>query len=165
MCPTGEPQARPKDWDDGWSDRLREAVQRAGFQSVTAFADTIPEASFTELAGRLDTRYAPVQLRAVLMQEAIDTGQLPRFGRRMLVEYIRRAMPKGWEEGSDPRFEKANAFSCWDVDFEPILGRSTVDQILSALEAAEPPLGWLPPGPDDELLVRAFPDRAAGSGS
>lgn len=154
MCPIDN-QTRRKDWEPGWELRLLESVKRSGFSSATEFADSAPTIAHAELLSRLDTRYAPVQLTAVLMQEAADNDDVPRFARRMLAQYLRVAMPDGWGSPNEA-FERAHAFGSWSAEFAPVLGRQRIENILEALVRSTPVAGWLALGPDDPLLVSAF---------
>lgn len=144
-------------WQGDWQARLYRRVQEQGFPSVAAFAASLPRATLLELSDVLGQDIAAVQIERALHAEAEDSGRLEDFAKDMLVRELRQWLRAGWRIGSNFESEAAGAWadwkSCLDERFSAAAGR-----IWHWLKAADIPRGWLPEGPDDPIIERAFTD-------
>ena len=150
-------------WRGNWKARLFERVRERGYDSLTAFAETRPTASMVELAEELGKGdVVGVQVLGGLHFEAEQRKQVTRFVRDVLVRELWECLPNGWPAVLDDKssFQVAKALGCWYAD-TPDTHRERVDQAGEALRASPPPPGWLPRGPDDELLLTLLPDEEA----
>jgi len=152
-------------WEGNWPARLRERARERGYNSMTAFAETRPTASLVELAHELGQGdVAGVQVFQMLVDEAERSHQLTRLVRGTLVRELWESIPEGWPadlsvEGQD-RIKVAMALGTWSA-FTPVTHEERVKQASAALLTNPPPPGWLPKGPDDELLLTLLPDEEA----
>ena len=143
--------------------RLYERVRERGYTTLTAFAEARPTASLVALAEELGKDdIAGVQVFSALVAEAERSHRLTRLVRGQLVRELWACLPNGWPAvlDHDNRFKVAKAIGAW-AGFTPVTHESRVDQVGAALLATPPPPGWLPLGPDDELLRTLLPDEEA----
>ena len=142
-----------QDWEVGWPDRLAAAVASAGFDTLRAFSDARPAASWEELRRELGGGYAPAQLQGALRVHAVRDGWFPRFVRMSLARHLADRLPDGWQGGADVSSGALNAFGAWTAG----VGRGAMQDCLAAWRelAADLPIGWLPAGPDDPRIVAA----------
>jgi len=150
-------------WEGNWRARLHERVRKLGFTSLTAFAEARPVASLVALAEELGKDdVAGIQVCMGLLAEAEQRKQLSRFERDMLVRELNKCIPNGWPAVlEDPcRFPVAKALGLWIGDI-PATRQERARRVADALLANPPPPGWLPQGPDDELLRVLLPDEEA----
>ncbi|WPB77313.1 NUDIX hydrolase [Archangium violaceum] len=152
-----------RSWEGNWKVRLRERVRERGYDSLTAFAEARPTASLVELAEELGPDdIAGVQVFSSLLAEAERRKQVTRLVRGQLVRELAEALPNGWPAVLDDanRFDVAHALARWGT-FTPETHEQRVERAKAALRATPPPPGWLPRGPDDELLLTLLPDEEA----
>lgn len=150
-------------WEGNWKARLYERVRALGFTSITSFAEARPTASLVVLAEELGkSDIAGVQVLMGLLAEAEQRKQVTRFDRDMLVRELHESIPNGWPAVlEDPhRFPVAKALGLWIGDL-PDAHQERARRVMMALLANPPPPGWLPQGPDDELLRTLLPDEEA----
>ncbi len=151
-------------WRGNWLVRLHERVRERGYDSVTAFAEARPTASLVALAEELskDDDIAGVQVLSGLRAEAERRNQVTRFVRDVFVRKFAQSVPNGWPAVlEDPhRFPVARALAAWISDI-PEIYQERARRVMMALLANPPPPGWLPKGPDDELLRTLLPDEEA----
>ncbi len=150
-------------WRGNWVVRLYERVRERGYDSLTAFAEARPTASLVALAKELGPDdVAGVQVFKGLVAEAERKHQVSRLVRGQLVRELVQHLPNGWPTVLDDanRFNVAHALGAW-VTFTPETHKERADKAADALLAAPPPPGWLPRGPDDELLLTLLPDKEA----
>jgi len=150
-------------WEGSWKTRLYERVRARGYDSLTAFAEARPTASLVQLAEELGSGdVAGVQVLGELRAEAEQRGQMTRLVRGLLARMLWECLPDGWPTMLDDqsRFQVAKALGCWYAD-TPDTHKPRADQVGDALLANPPPPGWLPGGPDDELLRTLLPDEEA----
>jgi hypothetical protein len=125
-------------------------------RTATEFARNAPEATYEELARGLSPDIAPVQLEAVLQEEAVVSGDILGFLKDGLSRNLREYLPEGWKIGPDAEFQASKAYAMWvgalGEEYEA-LGRSA----WRRLRALQPPAGWLPTL-SDPLLEAAFED-------
>jgi hypothetical protein len=159
---------RENTWLGDWVTRIYHRVRAQGFDSVTAFANANPKATLLELAAQLGADVAAIQLEGVLHSEAEAKGAPEQFARDLLVRNIRHHLPVGWIAGKASEFARAGAYASWAAAVEGLIGEAASDAIWDALEDSSIPTGWLPSGPDDPIIERAFAgvrfDAPAGEG-
>jgi hypothetical protein len=149
-------------WRGHWRVRLHERVRERGYESITAFANARPTASLVELAEELgEGDVAGVQVFHGLVAEAESSHQLTRLVRGQLVRELCEGLPKGWPAELDDanRFKVAKTLGSWFA-YTPESHKERVDRASDALLATPPPAGWLPAGPDDELILMLLPDES-----
>jgi hypothetical protein len=155
-------------WRGDWISRIYQRVRARGFTSLSAFADSMPRATLFELATMLGDDVAAIQLEGVLRAEAEKSGTIEKFARDLLIRRIRQRLPMGWDAGEHLATERAGAFASWCAGVEGLMDESTSDAIWDRLEEIDIPTGWLPAGPDDPIIERAFAgvrfDAPAGEG-
>jgi hypothetical protein len=148
-------------WRGNWVVRLYERVRERGYDSLTAFAEARPTASLVALAEELGPDdVAGVQVFEGLVAEAERKNQVTRLVRGQLVRELSDSLPNGWPAVLDDanRFKVARALGLWS-SFAPTTHEERVTKAGDALLATPPPPGWLPRGPDDELLLTLLPDE------
>jgi hypothetical protein len=106
---------------------------------------------------------AAAQLRSVLLDEATRRNTVPRLLRDLFVRELRYRLPQGWNYPLDveSRSEVAGAYAGWWAELQDHLDHEASVSAARALLDAELPLGWLPDGPDDPVIV-AFVNRCLG---
>lgn len=149
-------------WAGDWRRRIAERVRESGFESLTSFSDSAATSTFGEIASRLGTDVAPIQLAMLMREEAVERGQLGRFARGALVRFLTDYLPKGWQRGKEHEYERASAFADWIAclgeDYRTA-GERVWSAFMSATNLTE---GWRPNGADDDLLKSLF-ERASFS--
>ncbi|MGZ3459541.1 MAG: NUDIX hydrolase [Archangium sp.] len=152
-----------RSWEGNWRVRLYERVRERGYDSLTAFAEARPTASLVVLAEELGPDdVAGVQLFSGLLAEAERKNQVTRLVRGQLVRELWACLPNGWPAVMDDanRFKVAKALGLWS-SLTPTTHEERAEKAGDALLATPPPPGWLPRGPDDELLLMLLPDEEA----
>ncbi len=152
-----------RSWEGNWRVRLYERIRDLGYDSLTSFAEARPTASLVALAEELGPDdIAGVQVFSCLVVEAERSGRITRLVRGQLVRELAEALPNGWPDVLDDanRFKIAVALARWGT-FTPTTHEERVSQVGDALLATQPPPGWRPLGPDDELLLTLLPDEEA----
>ncbi|ATB37316.1 Nudix dNTPase [Cystobacter fuscus] len=150
-----------RSWEGNWKVRLYERVRERGYDSLTAFAEARPTASLVALAEELGPDdIAGVQVFSGLLTEAKRRKQVTRLVRGQLVRELWACLPNGWPVVMDEanRLKVAKAIGLWS-SLTPTTHEERVEQARAALRATPPPPGWLPRGPDDELLLTLLPDE------
>ncbi|WP_043430009.1 hypothetical protein [Cystobacter fuscus] len=148
-------------WQGNVKARLYERVRERGYDSLTAFAEARPTASLVELADELGPDdIAAVQVFSGLVAEAERSRKVTRLVRGQFVRELLECLPDGWPAVLDDanRFKIAKALGSWSA-FTPTTHEEHVRRAGDALLATPPPPGWLPLGPDDELLCTLMPDE------
>lgn len=150
-----------RSWEGNWKARLYERVRALGFTSLTTFAEARPTASLVKLAEELGKDdIAGVQVFSGLVAEAERNHQVTRLVRGTLVRELWECLPDGWPAVRDGEagFQVAKALGSWAA-YTPETHEERVKQARAALRAHPPPPGWLPKGPDDEVLRTLLPDE------
>jgi hypothetical protein len=127
-------------------------------RSVQQFLADRPGLWWGKLAREFDEPLATVQLMAYAQEAAAKGRWLDWFARDALARTLHRWLPSGWHYKNDVDAETADAFSDW-ITTMGALGQSSRDMaraVVETLKQSHLPLGWLPNGPDDPLLARAF---------
>ncbi len=151
-------------WQGDWEKRINERVLQRGFHSVTAFADSRPTATLMQLADELGPRddVAAFQLECLLRDEARQAKQVHRFARATLVRKIHEYFPQGWMRADRPspgpsspnEWCRASVFAEWSTGIGEEHDAAT-DRVWDSLKKTAP-VGWLPMGPDDPIIIQAF---------
>ncbi len=146
-----------------WTEALSRALESRRFASLSAYADSRPEASLAELAADLGgPDAAPIALEQRLIAEAEATGTMERCARSLLARDLRQELSEGWPERTDSDDETASqAFRLAGVFLAlatslPAAYQGAIDRVERAMKTAELPVGWLPDGPDDPALIELF---------
>ncbi|OJT23254.1 NUDIX hydrolase [Archangium sp. Cb G35] len=150
-------------WEGNIKARLYERVRDLGYDSLTAFAEARPTASLLALADELGPDdIAAVQVFSGLVAEAERSRKVTRLVRGQLVRELAEALPNGWPAVLDDenRLKAAMALAHWSA-YTPETHEERVDKVGDLLLATPPPPGWLPRGPNDELLLTLLPDEEA----
>ncbi|OJH33394.1 NUDIX hydrolase [Cystobacter ferrugineus] len=148
-------------WQGNVKARLYERVRERGYDSLTAFAEARPAVPLHLLAeelGRDDV--AGVQVLSGLLAEAERRKQVTRFVRDVFTRLWSESVPDGWPTvmDDDNRFKVAEALGSW-IAYTPETHKNRARKVSDALLATPPPPGWVPRGPDDELLLTLLPDE------
>ncbi len=153
-----------KTWSGDWHSRILERVRQHGFDSVTDYANDRVGVSLDVLADELGPEdIAGAQLQCLLLEDAIRSNTVPRLLRDLFVRELREALPQGWKYplDDDSRFRVVGAVADWVAEFQDHIDDQGKSAARRALLDAELPLGWLPDGPDDPVIV-GFVDRCRG---
>ena len=151
-------------WEDDWQERIYRRVFARDFGSLTAFAASRPRDTLIDLAETLGKDdVAPVQIETLLRDEAEHSKQVKAFAQSLLVRYFREELVHGWgndivaDDGQRLEFLSvaAGASSAWTLGL-PDRDQDTTDIIWERLKQLPIPTGWLPEGPDDPYIVKAF---------
>jgi len=158
----GKEMSEGSAWRGNWLVRLYERVRERGYDSVTAFAEARPTASWADLADELGQDIAGVQIHDVMVDEAVRDHKVPRLVRGSLVRELWERLPDGWPPTLEEphRIKVAMALGSWSA-CAPFKYQERVDRAGDILMANPPPSGWRPQGPDDELLRTLLPDEEA----
>jgi len=153
-----------KTWSGDWHGRILERVRQRGFANVTQYTSAYVGVSLLVLANELGPDdIAAAQIRSVLVDEAIRTHSVPRALRDLFVRELRAALPGGWKRPLDDesRSEVVGALVRWETDLKEHLDKGPTFTAGQEFLDAELPIGWLPDGPDDPVII-AFVDRCLG---
>lgn len=158
-----------KAWSGDWHGRIVERVNQRGFATLMQFAGECPGVSLWALAHELGPEdVAAVQIRSVLVDEAVKMRMVPHVLRDLLVRELRSALPTGWRSPLDEhaRYQVGGALASWkaELTIEDQLHCFDDDMTFEAgqrLLDAELPDGWLPEGPSDPIIV-VFVERCLG---
>jgi hypothetical protein len=132
------------------------AVVREGYPSLTAYADTLPQADLLDLACIL--AIAGVHsghLSMGLWEEATSAGAPARCARGLLVRAICTRLRECEESGSSRVRYLEDAFYQWRSQL-PLNYRCVEEQIREAVLLVPPPVDWIPEHADDSILVSLF---------
>jgi hypothetical protein len=111
---------------------------------------------------------AAVQIRSILVEEALRSRAIPRALCDLFVRELHYALPHGWKHPLDDasRSEVAGALARWQTELEiadhlDCFNDEMTFKAGQDLMNAELPTGWLPEGPDDPVII-AFVERCLG---
>jgi hypothetical protein len=152
--PTGGWHLDPR----GFLDRR---LQERGL-TVQQFLAARPGQSWNRLVHYFDEPLAPIQFMAYVQEAAAKWQWLDWYARDGLARTLAEHLPDGWRyQGRIPDevdYRTARALADW-LTITSILGPACAErahQVADRLKGVELPLGWLPDGRDDPLLVAAF---------
>jgi hypothetical protein len=154
----GEPATVPTDrWHRDPAGFLDQRLGERGL-TVQQFLAARPGQSWNQLVHAFDEPLAPIQLMAYVQQAAAKGHWLDWYARDSLVRTLGEHLPDGWRRQGAMDSRTAHALADW-LTIISILGPACAErahQVVDWLKRAQLPLGWLPDGPDDPLLVAAF---------
>ncbi len=143
-------------WAGNWQERIYLKLPKSGFNSITAYAQSLPQATFIELAASLGAELVPLQIEKLLLEEAIETNNFSYFARTCLIRYLRQNLPNGWGVGENLEFRRAHAFATWSTamgeEFKNVAGSIWKD--LNQPGHVED--RWLPRSVNDEIIEALF---------
>jgi hypothetical protein len=161
-----------------WRRRIIDRVFERNFKSLTVFADSLPTATLERLAQALGPEGDVVvaQLESLLREEAEESGRIHRFARSALVRQVHEHCPRGWNRADRPspgpsspdEWCRIRVYSTWCGRMGGELD-TVADRVFDSLERIAP-VGWLPSGPEDPIIIQAFregrfPEDGDASGS
>jgi hypothetical protein len=149
-------------WSGDWHGRILERVRQCGFNTANANDRVgVPLLTLAHDLGPDDI--AAAQLQSVLLDEAQRTNTVPRLLRDLLVRELHYRLPEGWTNPLDDRtrYEVVAAIAAWWAEFRDHLDAEGKAAARRALLEMDLPVGWLPEGPNDPVIV-AFVDRCLG---
>lgn len=103
----------------------------------------------------LSSSVAPIQLKLLLKEEAEMSDDMRAFAVDTLSRFLREYLPDGWRGDSSAEYARVQAFSDWMT----LVGEYYEEQchrVWQWFNSSDVRDGWLPTGPDDPLLHRAF---------
>ncbi len=142
-------------WRGDWPGRIRAAVHRRGFHSITEFAQSMPRASLIELARSLADAIAPVQVESLLRGEAEATGREIDFAKELLVRRLWQRIPRGWAIGVDFETDLAGGWAAWKQGMDERFA-SSAWRLWHWMKRRDIPRGWLPLDASDSILEQGF---------
>jgi hypothetical protein len=147
-------------WTSDWRSIIRSRVRPHGAETFADFAQRHPQIPYVKLARLLGAGVVAAQLEMMQFEEAKAGGFLREAAKDALCRTIHRHIKRGWRVGIHSQRATAGAYAEWLtlIEFEascPDLV-STAKAAWGALEALEPPSGWLPSGAADPLILAAF---------
>lgn len=142
-----------------WTEALSQTLGSRGFRSLTDYTDSLPTASLAELASNLGgSRFA---LEQRLVAEAEEAGTMERCARDLFARALRDEFPDGWQL-ADRDTGIAGQVYCIASIFLMLLTvfpeayHDAVERVELAMGRVELPVGWLPEGCDDPVLIELF---------
>jgi len=151
-------------WSGDWKARVRERVNRLGFDSLPALASAHPGVPFGQLFRLLretespdDTTIGYIQFQALFFEEAEANGRIREAIADTLVRRLRQHLRSGWNRGQRLRERKAEARAKWELPPSRIPKFGVVtDKIWDALRDLNPPDDWCPADCNDPIIQEAF---------
>jgi hypothetical protein len=147
--------SRGEAWHGNWQTRLANELAERGM-SLREFVAFTQCSTYAEICDRLTGSYAPVQMMMALRVEYVEAGEINQFVVdslfRHLVDYMRQAA----STRSVRESRAAAAFAAW----ETALGaenEQAADSVWNRLRDRVLE-GWIPSGPEDQVLVDAIGD-------
>ncbi len=146
-------------WAPGWESRVHSGLVSLGYQSIRTMMKDRPTSSYRQLAEALGG-VAPIQVVWFKYADAQERGYLGEALIDGLVRNLRAKCSEGWMKGPSGELHTAMALGYWvaEVEEEVIDPRcgDKATEVVKRLKSISPPVGWLPDGPDDPLILEAF---------
>jgi hypothetical protein len=125
---------------------------------MSEFLASHPGVPYGELVELLGRDFAVVQLLVTQLDESKKRNELKRAMADSLARHVNE-IPNGWTGQRD--FLTVSALSGWYASVSTRVSDAGADAYLQRVKSAlyeqvQPPVGWRPEGPDDELIRRAF---------
>jgi hypothetical protein len=168
-------------WVGDWKARIRERLARHGYTSLHDFMTQNPGRPYEVLTDSLGSDLAPIQLIWMQLEDAVREDNLRWAAMDALARELTHHLRTGWvcdlpiPQDNEPadtgvtqpnqdeghrrhRFQTAGVFASWSTQIELVDNdaASALAAVWNALNSLHPPIGWLPSGPDDPLIVAAF---------
>ena len=150
-------------WLGDWQAKILERVHLAGFDSVSALLKQNPNCAYFQVARILGPDVAAVQLGMMYFEEAKKKNAVRCAAKDALCRALHSNLKHGWNHGLHAKRMMAGAYSEWLAVLEfralaPELS-SVGEAVWNELNAANPPVGWLPMDVEDSILTAVF-DKA-----
>ena len=147
-------------WLGNWHAKIRGRIHAEGCETVTDFAKRHALLPYFKLARLIGEDVAAVQVAMMQFEEAKQAGLMREAAKDALSRGIHQHLKHGWNKGMHAKRMTAGAYAEWlsVLEFRTLapellpMGQAVWD----ALVASNPPVGWLPTGPDDPIVAAAF---------
>lgn len=150
-------------WLGDWHAKIRGRLHSQGCETVSDFAKLHPLLSHVKLARLLGPDIAAVQVAMMQFEEAKATDSLRKTAKDALCRSLLEHIKHGWKKSIHASRMTGRAYAEWLVmlEFRALAPEllPTGQAVWDALIASNPPIGWLPSGPDDPIITAAF-DKA-----
>lgn len=138
-----------------WVRTLSAALRRAGHDGLLSFLRAHPSTPWAALPSLLGVRVPPLCLPLYALDEAVRDEALPFFARDDLARRIAAELPGGWS--STPAARRRLQRAVVGRERLPDDALERVASHFGLLLVVEPlPVGWLPHGGDDAVLLRLW---------
>jgi hypothetical protein len=135
-------------------------VGELGFPSIAAYLESMPSATYEDIARSLHTEIAPIQVIKAQFEEATRTGALRNAAKDSLCRSIIERFPHGWNSGDSYKWTIVKALSGWSSEIIATGGhpelKDILHEIIKCIRDAPPPNGWLPSGTNDPIIAGVF---------
>jgi hypothetical protein len=151
-------------WTGNWYQRVAARIRSLGYKDATAFALAFPCEPYVDLVRRLGTDIPAVQFECVQFDEAERCKTIRDAAMDSLIRDLHWHLKSGWEGGTRGYFATSSASVDWLLRLEGTSRNAPINSALrmrgeavwKALEALQPPIGWVPAGVDDHYITSAF---------
>lgn len=141
-------------WDPDWRQRIYTRVTALGYRNVLSFLDANLTRTYVCIAEMLGAGIVARQIEILEREESVAANRFERFAASCLVRFLRARVAEGWQCGPDAEFRAAHAYGTWSAAVGAVNDEATWQVWTKLKETA--PSGWLPEGPDDPIIERAF---------
>jgi hypothetical protein len=149
-------------WQGDWQARLQAKLQSLGYASLEDYLSANPGVDYLKVAESLEqANVAAMQLYGEHIRIAAREGRLRHAAADCLSRFLAQHVKRGWGCGRHFPLRVASAFGDWKTllrqfsESDDALDRR-LDAVTEAIEASNPPKGWLPINWDDEIIREAF---------
>lgn len=146
-------------WGGDWRARIRGRIHALGCETMSDFFNRHPAEPYHKMARRLGADVAAAQLMWMQFEEISGADEFRLAAMDGLTRVIRNHLKRGWGVGRHVVFNTSHAYAVWLSLLRLYAGASRAEAVWDALEALDPPPGWLPDGPEDPIIQAAF-DKA-----
>ncbi len=167
-------------WTGNWQARALTGLNSRGYASILDYLRDNPAKPYLAVAEELGPDIVAMHLVRMEFEDAEREGHLRWAAMDCLARELREVFPNGWGKVHKPpkrspianerqdeidetdeeriQFQKAKAIGIWVamVGQVPTNAKPCLRAVWAALQELCPPVGWLPQGPDDPLIVGAF---------
>jgi hypothetical protein len=145
-------------WQDDWRKRVMARIRARGFETIADFMSHYPGQPYVKLANKLGSDVAALQLEWLQFGEASSEEEIRKVAMDSLARELNQQVPDGWKSVAQKDFHIVGAFVDWIIKVEQknISLKKKAQAVWNSLEKLQPPLGWLPSGSQDDLIVKAF---------
>lgn len=146
-------------WNGDWKNKVLSRIKEtAGCRTATEFIAIYPTEPYLELVKRLGDDVAAIQLESLHFSEAQNDRMIREAAMDSLVRELHTYLKEGWRLGAKDAFETSGAYADWITRLQQKQAdlKHKADLVWSALEEVQPPTGWLPIDPHDQIVRAAF---------
>lgn len=141
-------------WLPGWKDRFKAMLAARGYATVGEFLNDCPCRPYDEVVASLDKEFAQVQIVSCQFEEARRDGTVLNALKDSLCRHIVEQFPDGWGIGDNVDYRRASALASWGSESRITGNVGRFDQIFDCfVEEFNPVVGWMPDGPDDNVIA------------